>query len=363
MIFRNLLRRKTRTLLTVIGIGIGVAAVVALGAMAEGFINAYTTVLSSSGADVIVTQSDAADIILSAVDDTVATQLAVIPGVKQVSGVIVSMVTTPQVPYFMVYGLEPNTFGMAHYQVVQGQPIRRERQTLVGKIAAENFNKTVGDTFKILDVSFRIVGIYETGQSVEEMGAVILLKDAQEIFKKPRQVTYYQIKTTRPEMTEPVIKEIERRFPKLVAARSANFMDNQAASTLLRAMGWFIGLLAVIGGGLGMMNTMLMSVYERTREIGVLRALGWRRRRVVGMIAREALMLGFIGGIAGIVFGVGLGALMAQEPTLGAYLQPVYTLPVLLQAIAVALVLGSVGALYPAWRAANLSPIEALRYE
>jgi len=74
-------------------------------------------------------------------------------------------------------------------------------------------------------------------------------------------------------------------------------------------------------------------------------------------------MLGFIGGIAGIVFGVGLGALMAQEPTLGAYLQPVYTLPVLLQAIAVALVLGSVGALYPAWRAANLSPIEALRYE
>jgi len=103
MIFRNLLRRKTRTLLTVIGIGIGVAAVVALGAMAEGFINAYTTVLSSSGADVIVTQSDAADIILSAVDDTVAPQLAVIPGVKQVSGVIVSMVTTPQVPYFMVY--------------------------------------------------------------------------------------------------------------------------------------------------------------------------------------------------------------------------------------------------------------------
>ena len=212
-------------------------------------------------------------------------------------------------------------------------------------------------------MSFRIVGIYETGQSVEEMGAVILLKDAQEIFKKPRQVTYYQIKTTRPEMTEPVIKEIERRFPKLVAARSANSMDNQAASTLLRAMGWFIGLLAVIGGGLGMMNTMLMSVFERTREIGVLRALGWRRRRVVGMIAREALMLGFIGGIAGIVFGVGLGALRAQEPTLGAYLQPVYTLPVLLQAIAVALVLGSVGALYPAWRAANLSPIEALRYE
>jgi len=363
MILKNLLRRKTRTLLTVIGIGIGVAAVIALGAMAEGFINAYTTILTSSGADVIVTQSDAADIILSAVDDTVAPQLAVIPGVKQVSGVVVSMITTPEVPYFMIYGLEPNTFGMTHYKIVEGQPLARDRQTLLGKTAAKNFKKKVGDYFKIQDVTFRIVGIYETGQGVEDMGAVISLKDAQDVFKKPRQVTYYQLKTTRPEMIEPTIKEIERRLPKLAASRSANFMDEQAETTMLRAMGWFIGLLAVIGGGLGMMNTMLMSVFERTREIGVLRALGWRRRRVVGMIVRETLLLGVAGGMAGILFGMGLSALLAQEPTLGAYLKPAYTLTTLVQALAVAIVLGSIGALYPAWRAANLSPIEALRYE
>ncbi len=363
MIFRNLLRRKTRTLLTVIGIGIGVAAVVALGAMAEGFINAYTTVLSSSGADVIVTQSDAADIILSAVDDTVAPQLAVIPGVKQVSGVIVSMVTTPQVPYFMIYGLEPNTFGMAHYQVVQGQPIRRERQTLVGKIAAENFNKTVGDTFKILDVSFRIVGIYETGQSVEEMGAVISLKDAQEIFKKPRQVTYYQIKTTRPEMTDTVIEEIERRFPKLVAARSANFMDNQATSTLLRAMGWFIGLLAVIGGGLGMMNTMLMSVFERTREIGVLRALGWRRARVLTMILGEAFWLCLAGGALGCLAGAALVYALNQLPALVGMFDNALSPALFAQGMLIALFLGAAGGIYPAWRAAQLQPVEAMRYE
>jgi ABC-type antimicrobial peptide transport system permease subunit len=363
MILKNLLRRRTRTLLTVVGIAIGVAAVVALGAMAEGFINAYTTVLTSAGADVIVTQSDAADILLSAVDDAVAPQLAVIPGVKQVSGVVVSMITTPEVPYFIVFGLEPNTFGMAHYKIVAGQPLWRERQTLLGKTAARIFKRQVGDYFRIQDVSFRIVGIYETGQGVEDMGAVVSLKDAQEIFKKPRQVTYYQIKTTRPEMTEAAIKEIERRFPKLAASRSANFMDEQTETTLLRAMGWFIGLLAVIGGGLGMMNTMLMSVFERTREIGVLRALGWRRERVLTMILGEAFWLCLVGGVMGCLIGAALVYTLNQVPALVGMFDNALSPALFAQGMFIALLLGAAGGLYPAWRAAQLQPVEAMRYE
>ena len=119
MIFKNLLRRKTRTLLTLVGIAIGVAAVVALGALAEGFINSYTTILTSSGADVIVSQGDAADMLFSAVDDNVAPQLAFTPGVSKISGVLLGMVTTPDVPYFIVFGLDPKEFGMAHFKVTR----------------------------------------------------------------------------------------------------------------------------------------------------------------------------------------------------------------------------------------------------
>ena len=111
------------------------------------------------------------------------------------------------------------------------------------------------------------------------------------------------------------------------------------------------------------MNAMLMSVYERTREIGTLRALGWRRRRVVWMIVREAVLLSLLSGLAGIAVGIGMGTLVAMEPTMGGYLKGSYSLPLLLQVMAIALVLGGIGALYPAWRASNLSPIEALRYE
>ena len=95
MVFKNLLRRKTRTLLTLIGIAIGVASVVALGAFAEGFINSYTTVLTSSGADIILAQEDAPDILFSAVEAKIGSQVAAVKGISQVSGVLMGMVSTP----------------------------------------------------------------------------------------------------------------------------------------------------------------------------------------------------------------------------------------------------------------------------
>jgi len=363
MVWKNLLRRKTRTFLTLLGIAIGVMAVVALSAFAEGFINSYSTVLTSSGADVIVTQGDAADIILSAVDELVGVQLTSLSGVKQVSGVLLGMVTAPDVPYFIIFGLDPKEFGIAHYKVVEGQPILAPRQVLLGKVAAKNFKKQVGDNYKIQDVSFRVVGIYETGQGVEDMGAVIALKEAQDIFKKPRQVAYYQIQTQRPELTQPIVDEIERRFPKLMAAKSANYMDQQQETTMLRAMGWFIGLLAIVAGGLVMMNTMLMSVFERTREIGVLRAVGWSKGRIVRLILGESFILSAMGGVVGIVLAIVLVNALNQLPALFGFLDNSMTTATYAQGMVIALILGAVGGVYPAWRAAQLQPVEAMRYD
>jgi len=124
-----------------------------------------------------------------------------------------------------------------------------------------------------------------------------------------------------------------------------------------------IAFLAIVIGGVGVLNTMLMSVFERTREIGVLRALGWRRRQVLGMIIREALLLSIIGGISGIVFAIFLVFLLQQVPSIGEILEPKWNIEILLRAILVAVSLGILGGLYPAYRATRLQPIEALRYE
>jgi putative ABC transport system permease protein len=107
----------------------------------------------------------------------------------------------------------------------------------------------------------------------------------------------------------------------------------------------------------------LMAVFERTREIGVLRALGWRRRSILRLILTEALYLGLIGAVVGIGIAFGLVALIGLEPTFGPMLQPIWEADVFTRAITIALLLGLLGGLYPAYRATRMQPVEALRYE
>ncbi|MCK4470893.1 MAG: ABC transporter permease, partial [Anaerolineae bacterium] len=124
-----------------------------------------------------------------------------------------------------------------------------------------------------------------------------------------------------------------------------------------------ISFLAVFIGAVGMLNTMLMSVLERTREIGVLRALGWRRGRVLRMILQEGLALGAVGGVCGILLGLGLAWGMSQMPGMGEMVDPRYSPELFARALVVALITGVIGGLYPAWRATRMRPVEALRYE
>jgi putative ABC transport system permease protein len=116
-------------------------------------------------------------------------------------------------------------------------------------------------------------------------------------------------------------------------------------------------------GAIGVMNTMIMSVFERTREIGILRAVGWRGSRILRMIVLESLGLCLVA--AGV--GVGLGILASRAilvvPAISAFLDPEYATDVFVRALAVAVVVALVGAIYPALRAVRLSPMEALRHE
>ena len=156
---------------------------------------------------------------------------------------------------------------------------------------------------------------------------------------------------------------IEERWDDLMVARSGEPTKQDDMLAIYNSLGWFLGIFAILMGGLGMMNAMLMSVFERTREIGVLRALGWRRRQVMVMVCVESLALSLLSAGLGILLGVGLAALFQLDPTMGSFLVAAYSPRLFLEVLALALGLGAIGGLYPAWRAANLRPIEALRYE
>lgn len=363
MIIKNLWLRKARTLLTALGIAIGVAAVVALSAFGEGFASGFEGSFSSAGADLTVAQKDALMAMISAVDEEVGSEVKQVGGVEEVAGTVIGILQMPDMPYFMVKGEEPRGFTMRHYRIVEGRGLSSRKEILLGKTTAKNFKKEVGHTFRVNDVSYRVVGIYETGVNFEDAGAVMGLADAQRAFDKRGQVSYFNVKVKDPRRIDQVKEDIESRVPEVAATRSGESSTQTEIINMYRSFGWFLGIFAVLVGGLGMMNTMLMNVFERRREIGVLRAVGWRRRRVIGLIAGESMALALGGGVLGIVLGIGLTQASRLSPAVESLLASALTPGVLLQAMVIALLLGTVGGIYPAWRAAQLTPVEAMRYE
>lgn len=363
MLIKNLWRRRTRTLLTALGVAIGVAAIVTLSAFSQGLADGFQGVMAISEADLTIGQKDALMLLYSSVDAEIGDEIKQIPGVKAVAGTVIGFVQMTDSPYFVLMGEDPRGFGMGRYHLIEGGPITGRYQMWLGHIAARNFDKTVGDTFHLAGSRYRIVGIYETGVSLEDGGGVISLRDAQSAFDKRDKVTYFSLKVDDVADIPAVRAAIEERWSDLAVTRTGEATRSDEFLELYRSMGLFIGLFTAVVGGLGMMNTTLMSVLERTREIGVLRALGWSRRRVVGMILGEALLLAGLGGLLGIGLGLGLMRLLQSIPAVEPMLSGRATPEMLGQAFVLALLLGAIGSLYPAWRAAQMAPIEAMRYE
>lgn len=362
MVFKNLWRRKIRSLLTILGIAIGVAAVVAMGAVAQGMIQNYGGIIKTSN-DLLVSQANAYDTMLSTLDEDVGLRLQSLPGVQNVDPGFFTFVATEDLPIFLLFGYDPDTVAIQHYRVVEGKPLTGPKQMVIGRRAAETLKKGLDDTIRIYGAPYRIVGIFETGQGLEESGGVVTLADAQAIAQKPRQVSLFQVGLHRSANAEQVMQRIETMDDELAVSLASEYQGNQEWTGLMNGFALSIAGIAVLIGGLGMMNAMVMSVMERTHEIGTLRAVGWSRRRITGMIMAEALLLSIAGGVTGILLGVVLSNLVSLVPGMGAFLLGSFTPQIFVQGMLTAICLGLIGGAYPAWTAANLTPVEALRYE
>ncbi|MCY3897402.1 MAG: ABC transporter permease [Caldilineaceae bacterium] len=363
MIIKNLTRRSVRSGLTLLGIAIGVAAVVALGSIAEGISSNFAMVVGGSSNDLLITQAEAMDPAFSSLDETVGERLLAVPGVERVEPGVYTWVTTPGLPFFLLFGYEIGSTAMDHYRIVEGKPVSGPGQMVIGRRATESIDISVGENLRIHGTPFRVVGIYETGQGIEESGGVVTLEDAQTAAQFERKVSLYEIGLRRGDNSDATIERIEALHLELKISKTSERESNQQYEQMMQGFAWGIAAIAIFIGGLGMMNSMVMSVLERTREIGTLRALGWSRWRILWMILGESMSLSALGGIVGVLMGIGLAKLAGTVPGMGVLLQGAFTPEIVTQGFMTALVLGLVGGVYPAWRAAGLRPVEALSYE
>jgi ABC-type lipoprotein release transport system permease subunit len=362
MAIQSLWQRTARTLLTLGVIAITVGGIMALQATINGMLDTFGEMGGDS--EIMIRQAGVADTEFSAMDERYGDKIAALSEVAHVSGMSFSATILPDSGMmFMMIGYGPNEYAVRRVNIVEGERISGNHQVMLGRMMADALNMGVGDTIEIGGSRYKVMGIYESGVSWEEIGGIFSQRDIQAFMGRPRKVGIYMVKLQDPSQAEALVQRINQEFPEVHAALSGEFVEQMPDISNINVMLGSISFLAIFVGGVGVLNTMLMAVMERTREIGVLRALGWRRGRILRMIMTEALLLGLLGGLLGVGIAFALAYGFNKIPIYAGMLEARWDVDIFVRAISIALFLGLLGGLYPAFRATQLKPVEALRYE
>src|SRR5262249_37606631 len=186
---------------------------------------------------------------------------------------------------------------------VRGRSLRPgdRRKAVLGSLLAGNLRKGVGDTVEIEGGHFEVVGVYASDNVLESNGAVVPLGELQELMGRPGQVATFLVcvddAPNKAELVERVRGQIEGlrdatgRPRHLSVKATRDHVNTNFEHQVLHGLAWASSMIAVVIGVISMLNTMTMSVFERVRELATLRAVGWRKSRVVGLILLEASLL------------------------------------------------------------------------
>ncbi|MGA2849620.1 MAG: FtsX-like permease family protein [Terracidiphilus sp.] len=366
--WKNLWRRRLRTLLTLWGIGMAIGAFVALVGFSRSFEHEWLRLYSSSGTDIAVVQKT---FLNPSVDQSIEGKLSTVPVVGQISPMLFNIIDlTPEVNA-LVFGWRSNSYEFDALTFLSGGRFHDGKpEVMIGEALASTLNKKVGEPLEIQGSTFTVMGIYRGGTALETGALIMPLDQLQILSSLQGKVSGFHVRL-RPapagESADHYLKraqkEIETALPGLNAQSASERASNNQFVALAHAVAWGTSSIALLMGVLGIANTMAMSVFERTREIGILRAIGWKSRRIVLLIEVEATVLGFAGGILGLVFGWGSLRLLSMMPQTASIVSSSLDAGHLLEALGLSILSGLLAGAYPAWRGSHLSPVEAIRHD
>ncbi len=364
VVARGLIRRPVRTSLTLMGISVGIAAVVALVGMSRGFESSWQNGMKARGIDVVVSNLSSS-LTPKPFNVEARDRIARLPHVAATCTLLVDMMSVESTSMIFVSAREWGGFSWDNLKLTTGRKPKdgSEPVVVLGRTAAEVLHKKVGDPIQIETRELTVAGIVEGGAIVED-GSVILSEALfQEITGNQGKINIIDMRVT-PGTTETEMKDlckaINALVPECKAVPASENISNSQAYRFIRAMSWGTSLLAVLVGVLGVMNTMLMTVFERTHEICILLALGWKRGRIMSMVLWESALLGLCGGVVGVVIGAVGVKVLEKLPAIRGLLEADLSPWLMLYAIGISLLVGVLSGVYPAWRSSRLDPGTAL---
>lgn len=375
LLIKNLLRRKIRSLLTMFGIAIAVGTTVALLGVADGFKRTTYEAIAGRGVDLVAMESGAVDQLSSDVNEDHVNLVAAIPGVKHVSPTLADVAafeaqgTTINV---LMQGWIPGDMLFDGIEMTSGRMFEPTEKdvTIIGHLLAAQIEKTTGDTVDIEGEPFEVVGVYESFVLPENVGLIIPMKEMQRVRFNEGRVTGFGVIVDQEVATvEEVklrineLKTDEGKDARIFAQTVRDYSEDSIHIKITEAMAWLTSAIAIIVGTIGILNTMVMSVVERIREISILRAIGWKKARIICMVLGESLLISTVGAILGTIAASAMNKYLTTLPWTQGLVTGKIAMPVIFFGFAMATIVGLVGGVYPAFRAASLPPSHGLRSE
>lgn len=387
--FKNLRGRQLRSFLTILGMVIGIAAIVSLISLGEGLNQSVTQEFEALGTDTIMVLPGGGmieSVFAKLSDEDVET----IEDVKGVDFAAAIYMTTQQVKVreekqsVMIIGVNPERADQLGFigvaEVEEGRNLTKNdvSSVVLGSKFASRIMKTdigVRQTIEIGGEKFRVAGILEEAKS--QFGGMFntaIIMNSDKLKKiSDTEVTPIRIivKALPGESIDELKQRISDRLEKDHGKKDFQVMDLQQVSDIAGSVigvisAVLIGITAIslLVGGIGIMNTMLMSVMERYREIGVMKAIGATNTKVISIFVVEAGLIGLVGGIMGLLLGIGAAGLISLVAEFaGLPLTTVVSPLLIVVALVFSMSVGMIAGVYPAIRAAKIDPVEALRYE
>jgi putative ABC transport system permease protein len=336
--------------------------------------------------DLIVQQAGRSGGINSDFGESFVHKARALPAVEAVAEGVVNLVdvtkSSGNSDQVMIQGWHATNFGYDDFTVIAGRKLAPgdRRKVMLGTTLAGNIRRGVGDTVVFGrddpdDPSnrYEVVGVFDSPVIFEQGSAIVPIEDARVL--TGMRVTGFSVRVRRTpgEDHDATVEGVRRAIDALrdpddptarvAAQRPQLYVANLSHLQMLRAVSWLVSALGLVVGVIGMPNTMIMSVVERTQEIGILRAVGWPPRRVIGMVLGESVLLGLIAGVLGTVGAVGATYALTRFPQVNGFIEAGVSPAVAVRGFGLTVLIGILGGLYPAVRAALLLPTEAIRHD
>lgn len=365
LIGTNLRRNRIRSLIAITGISFGVAAMMSILSIVSGAIGMFERILSTDN-HYLVFERNVSDLFFSSVQTSQARAIRDFENVEQCQPVLFGIVSSNNHPVITCFGVEKDNSRLQSAEWIEGNIESydaNEQQVFLGMRASEFLEAKLGENVQLGNFQFTVKGILKTENGFEDGGVFMPLQQAQNYFHRNELCSVLSIKLADRSKGNEFARAVESSYPNLIALENQEFSQSYSQFKIMNATSWAVGICACLLGGMGVANTMLMSVYSRIREIAILRVCGFSAQQVGFLIIGEGMVLGLIGAFTGIMIGGAILFTVQYIPQLQGYIAFHMTPTIFVGLVIVGFSCSILGSIYPMWKAVRIQAADALRYE